>query len=68
MSQKLCIFFYDTFYAGPFSSSFVKTAEYIKQEKAALKVKNEISHDFHMTMIDEKVATIITDTSSASIC
>lgn len=69
-----------THYCRPIKFEFCKeTAEYIKQEEAALKeeIKNidstkwaglEISHELHMTMIDGKVATIITDTSSASAC
>uniref|UniRef100_A0A1Y1LT63 Uncharacterized protein n=1 Tax=Photinus pyralis TaxID=7054 RepID=A0A1Y1LT63_PHOPY len=69
-----------THYCRPIKFKFCKeTAEYIKQEEAALnqEIENliptkwnaiEISHELHMTMIDGKVATIITDTSAASIC
>jgi hypothetical protein len=69
-----------TTFCRPIKFEFCKeTAEYVKQEEAALKeeIDNitstkwaglEISHDLHMTMIDGKVATIITDTPSASTC
>ena len=69
-----------TYYCRPIKFEFCKeTAKYIKEEEALLKeeIANvtttklgglEISHELHMTMIDGKVATIITDTSSASVC
>ncbi|XP_060801327.1 uncharacterized protein LOC106142803 [Amyelois transitella] len=69
-----------TFYCRPVKFQFAKeTSEFIKQEEAAMKeeIRNltvsrcgevEISHDLHMTMIDGKIATIITDTPSAATC
>lgn len=69
-----------THYCRPIMFEFQKeTADFIKKEEARFEedINNltttkcdglEISHELHMTMIDGKVASIITDTSAASVC
>lgn len=69
-----------TSYCRPIKFQFAKeTTEFVKQEQAAMEeeIRNltisscgnlEVTHELHMTMIDGKVATIITDTPSAATC
>lgn len=69
-----------TFYCRPIKFEFAKeTSDFVKQEEAAMReeIANitvsrcgsvEVSHELHMTMIDGKVATIVTDTPSAATC
>lgn len=69
-----------TFYCRPVKFQFAKeTIDFVKQEEADMKeeIRNlavsryrnlEITHKLHMTMIDGKVATIITETPSAATC
>ncbi|KAL0853167.1 hypothetical protein ABMA27_012926 [Loxostege sticticalis] len=69
-----------TFYCRPIKFQFAKeTTEFVKQEQSAMEeeIRNltisncgnfEVTHELHMTMIDGKVTTIITNTPSAATC
>ncbi|KAL0861509.1 hypothetical protein ABMA27_009031 [Loxostege sticticalis] len=69
-----------TFYCRPIKFQFAKeTTDFVKQEQSAMEeeIRNltisncgnfEVTHELHMTMIDGKVTTIITDTPSAATC
>ncbi|CAH0401430.1 unnamed protein product [Chilo suppressalis] len=69
-----------TFYCRPVKFLFAKeTKDFVKQELSGMEEETrklnvtrykdyQISHDLHMTMIDGKISTIITDTPSAATC